>query len=159
MHNNEIVYAMGGNCAYLDCDFPVLTIDNQYPITTHTMTTSLLKEKLPGHQITRIFCGLQKSLRRAWQVSAKNSYLNLSFNEQIDGMFEFIKYNQGYYSRWPVDEDADVIVDIETGTSDFCQVMRKELDIVNPDFDFVWNVYQTHGSDAPIMDVINEYKK
>jgi hypothetical protein len=159
MHNTEIAYIKNRNAAFLDEFYEPFIVESHQLITTHTMATALIKEKLPGHDIIRIFCNLKDSLRRKWEVDLKYNYVGLPLDEQMDGMFQLIKFNIEYYKKFPIDRNADVIIDIEKDDSLFTEVMRKELKIINPEFDFVWDVYKELGPDAPIICIVNnEYK-
>jgi len=153
MHNNEIAFTLGKDYAFLYESTPVSDIDDNYLVTTHTMTSWMLKEKFLDHTITKIFYDLKSCLRRNWEVSIKHNYTNLPIEEQIDGMFQLIKVSREYYEKYPVDRAADNIVDIATDTTLYGETMRKELDVVNTTFDFVWDVYQKFGSNAPIIDI------
>jgi hypothetical protein len=47
----------------------------------------------------------------------------------------------------------DILIDIDTDTSEFSKVMRLELARENLEFDIAWNAYQTYGKNAPIIDI------
>jgi hypothetical protein len=160
MHQLEIRHKLKIDTRYLENSFIPINIDNIHPVTTHTMSTDLINEKLPGHSITRIICDLKKSLQREWEVVVKYNYIHLPIEEQLDGMFQTIKYHHEYYLKFPSDLNADVLVDINTDTTLFGEIMRRELEINNSDFDFVWDVFKRHGTNAPILDIIqDEYKR
>lgn len=160
MHSYEIRFKLKIDTTYLNHSCTPIQIDDIHPVTTHTMSNRLINEKLPGHSITRIICDLKTSLRREWEVVVKHRYMHLPIIEQLDGMFQMIKFHHDYYAKFPPDLDADVLIDINTDTTMFGEVMRRELAIENSDFDFVWNVFKQHGSNASIINIIkNEYKQ
>jgi hypothetical protein len=60
---------------------------------------------------------------------------------KVDSSFENIVWHKNYYEQYPIEIDADAeVVDISSGSSKFCQVMRQELSNYHSEiFDQVWH--------------------
>lgn len=118
---------------------------------THTLNTFNLKRIWPGHEIRKIKCDLKTSLCREWQVEMKYHWANRSKKEQVAQMFDMIVWHHDYYQTQ--DWYCDLLVDISTDESEFGRVMRRELNLQDPNFDFAWQCYKQHGAQAPIYDL------
>lgn len=69
-----------------------------------------------------------------------------------------IVWHHDLYKKYPMDPGPGVLVDIDTNSSEFAQVMRRELALTrdNKLFNFVWQIYEQLGSDAPIITLFQE---
>lgn len=67
--------------------------------------------------------------------------LTQHYIDQINSAYEIITWHRDYYQRWPVDfSNATKIIDINTGTDEFCVFMRKEMSLYHSEvFDSVWD--------------------
>lgn len=137
-----------------DCFFDTNQLKN-----THTLNTTLIEKFFPGHKIIKIKSDLKKSLHRQWRVVARLDYAHRPIHEQVGQMFDIIAWHHNYYSLYPVDWTADQIVDIDTDNTEFGKIMRRELDKTDPLFELAWQVFMTHGPNAPIIDLYNEYAR
>ena len=121
---------------------------------THTLNSNHLKRLWPGHEIRKIYCDLKSSLCREWKVEMKYQWQHCTQQQQVAQMFDMIVWHHNYYQTQ--DWDCDVLVDISTDTSEFGNVMRRELSIHNSDFDFAWDCYTQYGAQAPINDLYDQ---
>jgi hypothetical protein len=125
---------------------------------SHTLNDEKLKLFFPGHEIIKLKADLKKCLRREWNVVMKERWLDKSEKDQIGQIFDMIAWHHNYYARFPVDWTTETVIDIATDITEFGQVMREQLDIVDPQFDFAWSCYSKFGASAPIIDLYNEQK-
>jgi len=75
--------------------------------------------------------------------------------------YEAICWHSDLYKVYPMSVGSFQLVDIDNDDSEFCDVMRTELDLYKNNylFNFAWTVFETHGNNAPIIDFYNEYKQ
>jgi len=61
--------------------------------------------------------------------------------DKVDSSFENILWHKNYYEQYPIKIGADSeVIDISSGPSKFCQIMRQELNNYHSEiFDQVWN--------------------
>jgi hypothetical protein len=121
---------------------------------THTLNTAIIKRLWPGHEIRKIKFDFKRSLCREWEVEMKYHWNHRTHKEQVAQMFDMIVWHHDYYKTQ--DWDCDMLVDISTDTSEFGNVMRKELDLHNLDFDFAWDCYVQYGANAPMDDLYDQ---
>jgi hypothetical protein len=69
-----------------------------------------------------------------------------------------IIWHQDLYKKYPMDPGPAQVVDVDADNTEFTEVMRRELKLYqnNKLFNFVWNVYEDLGNDAPIVTLFNE---
>lgn len=121
---------------------------------THTLNTTHIKRLWPDHEIRKIKFDLKSSLRREWEVEMKYHWKQHTQREQVSHMFDMIVWHHDYYKTQ--DWECDVLIDISTDASEFGNVMRRELNIHNSDFDFAWDCYTQYGAHAPITDLYDQ---
>lgn len=94
-------------------------------------------------QVTKNLCYIQND----------NTYNFLS------SAFEAISWHIDYYNTFPLELGQGILVDINTDDTEFSRIMRNELSLYDDNilFNFVWDVYQTHGSDASIIDLYKNF--
>jgi hypothetical protein len=130
----------------------------QHPVTstqlTHCMHTPFIKKLFPGHKIVKIKADLKQSLLREWQLVTSQS---LNGASKLDSAYQLIVWHTEYYSKYSLDFDADVIIDIDTDKTIFGEVMRKELNRTDKVFEIAWTAYQQYGSRCPIIDMEKNY--
>jgi hypothetical protein len=98
----------------------------------------------------------KKSLRREWGVVMQYHYQSLPRQDQISFMFAMIAWHDEYYRQYPVDWTVDTVIDIDNDDTLFGEVMRRELNQQDDDFDFVWECFYKFGANAPIIDLWSE---
>jgi len=130
------------------------TFDPNGTYLTHALNTPNIKRIWPGHEIRKIKHDLKSCLRREWHVVMRQQWSQQSKKQQVGQMFDMIAWHQDYYKTQ--DWHSDLLIDIATDDSKFGQVMRRELDIQDPDFDFAWDCYTQHGALAPIDDLYDQ---
>lgn len=126
---------------------------------THTLSDELLQEFFPGHEIIKIKADLKKSLCREWQVVMKFVYAGQSTEQQVGQMFDMIAWHHNYYKLYPPNWNKGTVVDVDTDTTNFGKVMRKELNVADTLFDFAWECFIQHGHNAQIIDLYRSYEQ
>jgi len=126
---------------------------------THTLNDALLQKFFPKHKIVKIKADFKQSLHRQWQVVQKKSYGTKPIEDQVSQMFSLIEWHHNYYAEYPVDWNVGTVIDIATDTTEFGQVMRRELDLKDPLFDLAWNSFIEYGPKAPIVDLYKKYEQ
>jgi hypothetical protein len=130
-------------------DNSTLPIDvNDKYVLTHCFDSTILRKVFPGRIIIKIKSDIYQSLRRRLKLENIDNVV-----DYIDSSFSWIVWQLEYYKKTVVDWDADILIDIDTDTSEFSKVMRLELARENLEFDIAWNAYQTYGKNAPIIDI------
>lgn len=159
---NRFFAQQGGNMHQVRMDMQYITNTSETTqkflpsatYLTHTLNTPNIKRIWPGHEIRKIKGDLKSCLRREWQVEMKHHWAHCSAQEQMGQMFDMIVWHHDYYSTQ--DWHSDVLVDLDTDDSEFGNVMRRELDIQDPEFDFAWDCYIQYGAHAPINDLYEQ---
>jgi hypothetical protein len=144
-----------------------LTIDSNFDkitnvdsvLLTHTMNSDVIKKFYSNHKVIKIKAPFDIALKRAWitEVSKDVNVANLEFVDKMDKIYQFISWNYSYYfnSSNTLDYECDQLIDIETDTTEFGQVMRRELDAGDVRFDKALKIFKTYGFDAPVIDICN----
>lgn len=125
-------------------------------VLTHCLNKEKINLFFPEHPITKIKADYKKSLRREWVVVMQYYYQSLPRQDQISYMFAMIAWHDEYYQQYPVDWTVDTVIDIDNDDTLFGEVMRRELNQQDEDFDFVWECFYKFGADAPIIDLWSE---
>lgn len=76
----------------------------------------------------------------------------------LTSAYTAIAWHHNLYKKYPLDPGPGQLVDIDNDVTEFAAVMRKELNLYknNKLFNFVWDVFEALGSDAPIISLFNE---
>ena len=93
------------------------------------------------------------------QISKNLRYIqNDNIYNFLNSAFEAIAWHKNHYSNFPLDPGQGILVDINLQDTEFSRLMIKELALYEDNilFNFAWDVHQTYGDDAPI---INLYEK
>lgn len=124
---------------------------------THCFTSSLLREKFPNSSIYKIKNDYQLSLFRSWTLL--KGMLTNSFEADVDSAFQYISHVEAYYLKHPIDWDCDFL--IETTPTEFVSSMHKEMNRYEYTlaWTLAWDSFNTHGADAPIIDIARTYNE
>jgi organic radical activating enzyme len=102
------------------------TLANMPLILTHCMNVPLLKLLWPEHEVHVILCDRHAGLRREWVLAGQHRENNMPDPEE--NALGTIGFHDRYYQQYPVDTTgADVVINIDTDTSEFAVMMRDEL--------------------------------
>lgn len=76
----------------------------------------------------------------------------------LTAAYTAIIWHHNLYKKYPLDPGSGQYVDVESDSTEFGKVMRKELELYknNKLFNFAWDVYESLGSNAPIITLFNE---
>lgn len=138
---------------------PLLQKHKSEIIMTHTMNGELLKKYFPGNHIVKLKVPFLQALERKWQVEGRFKTANMLKINRIDRAFQSIKWHTEYYTRNGIDYDCDTLIDIEIDDSEFSNIMRRQLSIRNDEFQLAMNIFNEHGIDAPVLDILKEQLK
>jgi hypothetical protein len=84
---------------------------------------------------------------------------NIEYQELLSA-FATIKWHYAYYAQYPADFKNATIIDIDNNNSEFTQVMKKQLNVeIRPMFELAWQSFNTHGADAALTEIYEQYKK
>ena len=117
---------------------------------THCMNNQLIKALFPNQKIVKIKCDFKKSLLREWMTVYENTDYSLT---KLDLMYQQIVWHHEYYEQNGLDYDCDELVDIETDSTRFGEIMRRELNLSNKTFDIAWQAFKDYGNKAPIINI------
>lgn len=123
-------------------------------VFTHCVNYDLIVKTWPNHsQVYILGVDLYQSLRRRWQLEGKKVSVN---RHPVGGPFGMINWHIEYYSEYPYQVGDSIVVDQQTFPG-FLRMMQNELEsIVCPEFDFALQMFNQHGSTAPILDLYKE---
>jgi hypothetical protein len=96
------------------------------------------------------------------QIQSNNNqkYIdNQGIFNYLSSAYSAIAWHNHVYTEFPMEYGSAQVIDINHDQSEFSQVIQKELDLYknNTLFNFAWSVFETHGADAPIIDLYNQY--
>ena len=76
----------------------------------------------------------------------------------IDSAYTSIIWHNKFYQQYPIDAGNGKLLDIDTDTGTFAEMMRKELAFHENNllFNFAWEVYEQYGENAPIINLYKE---
>lgn len=76
----------------------------------------------------------------------------------LESAFTAIVWHNKLYNKFPFDVGQSTLIDIDTDDTEFGQIMRNEFDLYENSvlFNFAWEVWETHGDQAPIIDLYQE---
>ena len=142
------------------------TYANRYPgketrlidhevIFTHCVNYDLITKSWPKHEkIYFIDTDFFKSLRRQWVLSHKFVCDN---KHPAGGPFSTITWHDDYYAKYPWDPGQGIVVN-DKNFIGFSNMMQQELSSIKCDeFDFAQQMFEQHGTTAPILDLYNTY--
>ena len=135
-------------------------LDNYYRIHTaddilqlHCMNVDLIKSFFPNAYIYMIKSDFKRSLMRYWVTCGK---ISTQFENILDNAFSCIAWHVEYYNKYPVQELADEIVNINN-TTKFGKIVLNEFNYSSDEiFELAWKLYYEHGPKAPIIDIWNQ---
>lgn len=111
---------------YRYLDSTTIGLPDQPLILTHCMNVPLLRQHFPAHDcIVVILADLDRCLRREWTLEDQHRDKDMPPDEHARS---HISYHHRYYQEYPVDTSgATQIIDIDSDSTEFAQMMRKEL--------------------------------
>lgn len=95
-------------------------------------------QALPSHILSEVMADYKKISKKTPVGTLEN--LEKQILSKVNSAFEIITWHKSYYESWPVEIYSGAkVVDITNDNSEFCSLMRSELDIYHSDiFDEVW---------------------
>lgn len=123
-----------------------------YAIKDHTwpqITSFDEYKKLPK----KIFNEVEQNFNKNKEIMSCQSVENF-----LVSAYTAIAWHHDLYKKYPLDPGPGVLVDIDTDSTEFGQVMRREFALYqdNKLFNFAWQIYENLGADAPIMTLFQE---
>lgn len=92
---------------------------------THCVNSDLLLKQFPERRVIKIKSNLVHSLSRYWTVTGQ-----FQFDQELTqhhAMNKVLGWHQDYYNATGVDWQADELYNLESGSDEFCEFMRQEM--------------------------------
>lgn len=128
-------------------------------VLTHCMNVATLNQQFAPTKIIIIKSNFKQSLMRQWALNGIALYINQhtdNNNVKLNSAWTTICWHHAYYETYPNDTRGAIIIDIETDSTEFAEVMRSELNKYSDEmFEFCWDTYKQLGPTAPIIDLYN----
>jgi hypothetical protein len=92
-----------------------------------------------------------------YQQEIQQKYKENQEFSKISSAWSTIVWHHNYYDQFPVDTTDCKIIDITNPTDYVTTVLSNEINHYHdPIFDFCWNVFETYGPTAPIINLYNQ---
>lgn len=114
---------------------------------THCVNSNMLSQHFPGRRVIKIKSNLVHGLSRYWAVSGQQQFKpEIRTISQHYAMNKVLTWHYNYYNSTGVDWQADELYNLESGTDEFCEFMRKEIqNSCSVEFDqyaFTWQKFK-----------------
>jgi hypothetical protein len=114
---------------------------------THCINSNMLSQHFPGRRVIKIKSDLARSLGRYWTVFGQQQFVQeIRKISQQHAMDKVIAWHYDYYTETGVDWQADELYDLDSGTDEFCEFMRQEMqNALSTEFDrhvFAWQKFK-----------------
>lgn len=118
------------NFAYRYLDSTTQHLTDQETILTHCMNVPLIKKLFPNQkEIVVLLYDLDKGLKREFAVEGQ--YQDRGMDNKIEHALSSISFHHRYYEQVPLDTTgASEVLNIETDSGKFAQMMRNEIESV-----------------------------
>ena len=94
------------------------------------------------------------------EIQKNRAYIDTqgTFN-YLNAAYTSICWHNDLYQRWPFEAGSAQVIDIANDSSEFAQVIQRELEQHqhNELFNFAWDTFKNYGTDAPIIDLYNQH--
>lgn len=120
---------------------------------THCLNSQLLKKVFPSYNIIKIKTNMELTTYRGWSLLENNKPMNNI--KRTDSAFSWICHVYGYYKKYPVDWEADKLIDVEKQDCEFSEIFLKELTSYEmcAEWKLAKHSYDQFGENAPIIDL------